>query len=216
MKRVSVVFTVHEEKGLANISGLVAILERIQPEVIFLEIPPAAFDDYSIGRRKNLESTAARLYRENHRVDLIPVDLPTPTPDYFEHFQMLSESVEAASTDCRRLVTWHSNYVSDCGFTYLNSERCSALLAELHDATLVAITKIADHGLAEFYDLWITTDEGRDRAMMTNIVSHCQQASFARAAFLVGAAHRKSIVELSRTERGSASSAIQWDFSLGN
>jgi len=40
MKRIAVVGTVHEEKGLANVPGLLAILERIQPELIFLEIPP--------------------------------------------------------------------------------------------------------------------------------------------------------------------------------
>jgi hypothetical protein len=51
MRRVSVVFTEHAESGLANASGLLAILERIRPEVIFLECPPAAFDNYLNGTR---------------------------------------------------------------------------------------------------------------------------------------------------------------------
>src|SRR2546430_9893774 len=83
MKRVSVVFTEHEETGLANTSGLLAILERIKPEVIFLECPPAAFVDYLNGTHAKLEPTAVNRYREIHPVDLIPVDLPTPDEDFF-------------------------------------------------------------------------------------------------------------------------------------
>jgi hypothetical protein len=38
MNCVSLICTVHE-LGLANVSELRAILDRIQPEVIFLEVP---------------------------------------------------------------------------------------------------------------------------------------------------------------------------------
>ena len=56
MRCISLVCTVHEETGLANVSGLHAIVEHIQPEVIFLEVPPAAFEDhYENCSRQNLE-----------------------------------------------------------------------------------------------------------------------------------------------------------------
>src|SRR5947208_862674 len=48
MNSVSLVGTVHDEFGRANVSELRAILERIRPEVIFLEVPLAAFDDYYV------------------------------------------------------------------------------------------------------------------------------------------------------------------------
>jgi hypothetical protein len=38
MARVSLVCTVHGETGHTNVSELRAILERIQPDVIFLEV----------------------------------------------------------------------------------------------------------------------------------------------------------------------------------
>lgn len=147
MKRVSVVGTVHEEKGRANSSGLLAILERIKPEVIFLEIPSAAFDDYFNGNRRNLESTAVSRYRENHRVDLIPVDLPTPEQDFFTNNRDLHERIERTSPEYCRLVDWHSQYVSRHGFAYLNSEHCSALFSQLHDAMLAAVDELADRRL---------------------------------------------------------------------
>ncbi len=76
---------------------------------------------------------------------------------------------------------------------------------------LSAIEEDVDHGLlAGGYDLWIETKELRERAMMSNIENHCRQASFRSAAFLVGAAHRQSIINLSRSEPRAASSTIQW------
>jgi hypothetical protein len=212
MKRVSVVGTVHEEKGRANTSGLLAILERIKPEVIFLEIPSAAFGDHFNGNRRNLESTAVSRYRENHRVDLIPVDLPTPEQDFFTNTRDLDERIGRTSPEYCRLINSHSQYVSAYGFAYLNSEHCSKLWSQIHGATLAAIEELAEPRLAELYDLWIRTNELRDRAMMKNIENHCRQTSFSSAAFLVGAAHRQSIIDLSRTKPGAASSTIQWDF----
>jgi hypothetical protein len=212
MKRVSVVFTVHEEKGLASISGLLAILERIRPEVIFLEIPAAAFDDHFNGSRRNLESTAVARYRDTHPVVLIPVDLPTPDEDFFANSRDLHNRIERTSPEYCRLVDWHSHYVSARGFAYLNSEHCSDLFSQVHEAILAAIETLADHRLAEHYDSWIRADEVRERAMMNSIENHCREASFSRAAFLVGAAHRRSIIDLSRREPAAASSTIEWDF----
>jgi hypothetical protein len=189
MKRVSVVGTVHEEKGLASISGLLALLERIKPEVIFLEIPSAAFDDYLNGNRRNLESAAVNRYRETHRVDLIPVDLSTPDADFFTNNRDLNQRIEKTSPDYCRLIDRHSQYVSAYGFAYLNSEHCSRIFSELHEVMLAAIEELADPRLAELYDLWIGTNKRRDQAMMSSIENHCRQASFSSAAFLVGAAH---------------------------
>jgi len=88
MNCVSSICTVHEEQGLANVAELNAILARIRPEVIFLEVPPAAFADYyETCRRGNLESKAVRRYRQTHQVELVPVDLPTPGRELFENLK---------------------------------------------------------------------------------------------------------------------------------
>ena len=108
MKRVSVVGTVHGEKGRANSSELLTILERIKPEVIFLECPSAAFDDFFNDTHWNLEAIAVSRYRESHRIDLIPVDLPTPEQTFFTNSQHLYERIERTSPEYCRLVDEHS------------------------------------------------------------------------------------------------------------
>src|SRR5690348_170479 len=127
MKRVSVVGTVHAEKGRASSSELLAILERINPEVIFLECPPGAFDAYFNRDPGNLEAIAVSRYCENHNVDLIPVDLSTLDANFFAKHRDLCMRINRTSPDYRRLVDWHSENVSAGGFAYLNSKDCSDL-----------------------------------------------------------------------------------------
>ena len=46
MNNITLICTVHEEKGICNINELYKIIERINPEIIFEEINPSAFDEY--------------------------------------------------------------------------------------------------------------------------------------------------------------------------
>ena len=211
MTRVSVVGTVHEEDGLASVSELLPILERIQPEVIFLECPPEVFDQYLRNPRK-LESVAAKRYRESHNVVLIPVDLATPEVDFFRRHRALHDRLWRSSSEYGQLVYRDGECVRAYGFAYLNSELYIERCAKRHEVTLTAINKLADATLDENYALWTSTNKDRDRAMMENIRRHCSQASIKRAVLLVGAAHRQSMMNLARLEADGDSSGVQWDF----
>ena len=212
MTRVSVVGTVHDENGHTTVSSLLAILGRIKPEVIFLEIPSAAFHDYFEGNRSNLESAAAHRYRADHAVELVPVDLPTPGVDFFTNTEHLFRRIEKVSPDYRRLVDRHRQYVAEYGFAYLNSEHCNDLWLQIDQAVRSAVDMLADRKLNDFYESWRRTNKLRDNGMMDNIEKHCRQATFESAAFLVGAAHRKSIIDLSRSAVRSEPSTVLWDF----
>src|SRR5690348_8567445 len=125
MKRVSVIGTVHKDRGRANASALLTILERIQPEVIFLEVPAAAFDDYLSGTDGSLEATAVSCYRQIQHVEFVPVDSPTPHGEFFWNNEDLYTTIERRSPDYCRLVDRHSQNVRSYGFDYLNSDDCS-------------------------------------------------------------------------------------------
>lgn len=212
MKRVALVATYHGERGAANVSQLLAILERIRPEVIFLEIPSAAADDFFDGTRSNVETTAARRYRELHTVELVPVDLPSPEAKFFRDNRDLHDRVKRTSPKYGQLLYRHSEYVREYGFAYLNSEHCSKLLSDLEEATLAAARALGDGRMVELHELWRHTNELRDKAMVKHIRDYCAQHAFDRGAFLVGAAHRQSIIDKSREDRGAGLSTIQWDF----
>jgi hypothetical protein len=214
MNNISLVCTVHAKAGLVTVSELHAILERFQPEVIFLEIPPSAYDDfYETGARENLESAAVSRYRETHHVELVPVDLPAPGDEFFNEIENLHKKVEGQSIEYRRLVDQHSAHVRRYGFAYLNSEFCCNFQSEFHREMWTALASLDDPKLINLYKQWNATIELRDRAMLKNIQSYCREHSFNRGVFLVGAAHRQSIIEKSEDQHDAQSSSIEWNFS---
>jgi hypothetical protein len=210
MKSVSLVCTVHEEMGLANVSQLRAILERIQPEVIFLEVPPAAFDDYYENcSQQNLESIAVRQYRQGHQVDLVPVDLSTPTGDFFSNFEELRRRIRLVSPEYRRLMQRDEDCIREHGFDYLNSERCSELWVRVYEDIVSTIKWLNDSKLLALYESWTEANDLREKEMMENIQKYCGENMFDTSVFLVGAAHRQAVIDISREQ-----SAIDWDHAL--
>ena len=215
MKNIYLVCTVHEELGLANVINLHAILEKLQPEVIFLEVPADAFENFYIERiKENLESKAVFQYSNNHHVELIPIDLPTPDERFFTNNRYLFERIEGNSTDYRRLMDWYRSYVFDHGFAYLNSDHYSKHLSELNDAILTSIHKIGDPKITKLYELWNKTNQLRDIEMMEKILKYSSDYTFEKAVFLIGAAHRPSIIEKAKEQVFHNTGSIKWDFYL--
>jgi hypothetical protein len=212
MTRVSVVFTEHEECGALTVSALLAVLEKVDPEVIFLECPPEAFSGWFDHTHHRLERTAVARFRETHSVDLVPVDLPTPDSDFFADFRELIERVARVGPEFDRLASWHRQHVEAHGLAYLNSAHCSDLRSKRHEAMLAAIAGLADPRLAPSYESWLRTNRLRDAEMVANIREHCRLSPRGQAALLVGAAHRQSIIELTSPEPEGDSSQVQWDF----
>lgn len=151
-------------------------------------------------------------FRETHSVALVPVDLATPESDFFADFRELIERVSRSGSEFDRLASWHRQYVEAHGLAYLNSAHCSDLRSQRDEAMLAAIAELSDPRLAETYESWLRINRLRDAEMLANIRKYCRQSPRARAALLVGAAHRQSILELTSTEPGDDPSQVQWDF----
>lgn len=207
MPCVSLIFTIHEEQGSVNADALCGILVRVRPEVIFLEVPPAAFDDFYLSRRRhNLESDAVHFFLKTHpQTKLVPVDLPTPTRDFFEDHEQLCRRVREASREYRQLmkVDWDRQRLY--GFAYLNSDYCSQHWSDIRTEMLTAVARIGDPRLREIQQEWDRTNELREIEMLANIQECCTRHHFQKAALLVGAAHRQSLIEKLRVQ-----SLIKW------
>ncbi|HAZ07633.1 MAG TPA: hypothetical protein DCZ01_03705 [Elusimicrobia bacterium] len=209
--RVSLVGTVHAESGLANVGALQAIHERSQPDVIFAEIPASHVDRYKDGSHGSLESITVARYLASHHVDVEPVDLAKPEQKFFDDTKDMFRAVERTSPDYRRLVDRHSVETRAGGFPYLNSDRCIQAWADIYHELLATIEWTGDRRLRELYDLWSQTNERRDREMMRNIALYSARNAVARGIFLVGAAHRKSIIDKSSAGSGTGLPPIEWD-----
>lgn len=214
MNPISLVCTVHEECGLARLAKLCDILDRIRPEVIFLEVPPESLDQlFDSCTSSNLESSAVRIYLENNDVELVPVDLPTPEVGFFWNYKYLQDSIVRTSSDFRRLRLWHSNYVRDYGFAYLNDELCSKMMSDIYIEMAATVMSMDDQRLTEAFVLWNRTNQLRETAMMERIHEYCCNNSFKQGAFLIGAAHRQGIIDKSVEMTGRYKNCVKWDFS---
>jgi hypothetical protein len=207
MHCVSLVFSVHEERGIANAQELHAILLHVRPEVIFLEVPAAAFGDFYLSRRReNLESEAVHLFLDScPKTNLIPTDLPTPAREFFEDHEQLCMRVRDASPRYRQLLSLDRDRLSAYGFAYLNSDYCSQHWSDVRVEILDAVRRIGDPRWSEVQEAWDNTNELREVEMMRNIQEYCAQNSFERGVVLVGAAHRRSLIEKFRNQ-----SEVNW------
>ena len=98
-----------------------------------MEVRAEAFVDYCENcSQRNLESMAVRQYREGRQVQLVPVDLPTPTGDFFSNFEELRRRIRQVSLEYRRLMKWDDDCIRESGFAYLNSEHCSELWSDVY------------------------------------------------------------------------------------
>lgn len=209
MKKLSLICTVHEECGRATSVELFDRLKRYRPDVIFLEAPLGDVDSFfrEEGRPK-LETSPVKKYQNLTGADLIAVDLPTPSEEFFRDHKVLMQRVEGESYDHRRLMTWQSNYVADYGFPYLNSDHNCKMWLEIKADIENTVVNIGDPSLSELLSNWDTTNDHRENEMLYNIHQYCTEHSFERGVFIVGSAHRRSIIQKLQLISG-----FRWNFS---
>lgn len=208
--RISLIGTVHAESGRANLAELLAILERLQPDVIFAEIPTANLVDYRDGSHGNLESAAVALYRRRHAVNVVPVDLNKPSDLFFRKSEEMFKQVERTSPQYRRLMDQNSLDTRDYGFPYLNSDHCTQAWAAIYDEVRATVEWMGDVRLRQIYALWSETNDRRETGMLENINGYCVHSALSHGVLLIGAGHRKAMAEKVQEQRGAGAPAVSW------
>lgn len=202
MYQITLISTRHAEIGECNSNALYEIIERINPEVIFEEIPPSCFDEYYVTKsRRNLETDAVSKYLESHpNVEHIPVDSDDIPPEsFFEKHQHLHKRIENLTDSigysyrsdidtCRMKIAIH-------GFKYLNSIYYVNVCNQISYAIEEGLRKINKDELFQTQQLWKDTNDKRENEMLKNIYAYSREHKYSRAIFTLGAAHRKSIVQ---------------------
>ena len=210
--RISLIGTVHAESGRANLVELQTILERLQPDVIFAEIPTTHLAAYLDGSHGNLESAAVALYRKRRPVDVVPVDLNKPSDEFFRKSEEMFSKVERTSYEYRSLMDQNSLDTRDCGFPYLNSDRCTQAWAAIYDEVRATVEWIGDDKLRQIYALWGEVNDHRETGMLENINGYCIRCTLSRGVLLLGARHRKAMVEKRQEQRAVDAPGISWNF----
>ncbi len=201
MHNITLVSTRHDTLGRCNSGELYQIIERINPQVIFEEIPPTLFDDYYLKKsRSNLESDTINKYLVNHKTKQIPIDSDNyPSEEFFKDYENLIKRIEGLADingfTFRKRIDTNKAYTNQYGFQYLNSKNCSIINNEIIEAISNGLQKLNDEKLFQTFKLWNEIHEKRENHMLQNIYNYSKKHSYERALFTIGSAHRNSIIE---------------------
>ncbi|TDD77199.1 hypothetical protein [Flavobacterium caseinilyticum] len=201
MYNITLVCTRHDELGKCNSNELYQIIELINPEVIFEEIPPTFFDEYYLDKRRaNLETDTINKYIQNHKIEHIPVDSNNfPSEEFFKDHKRMIEKIEGLADingfTFRNLVDNNKIYTERYGFKYLNSIDSININNEICNALENGLQKINNDKLFLTFKLWKDINDMRENQMLQNIYLYSQDHNYDRAIFTIGAAHRKSIID---------------------
>lgn len=210
MRNITIISSIHKEIGNCNPIELCKIIESINPEIIFEEISKNAFNRcYNFQNLTTLESDAIKLYRLHYEIKHIPVvgteldidskiNLMTKYGAYRELYDQLL------------------NFEEQFGFQFLNSISCikmfdkikeveESILKEKNDAILYQINSNSEREIDRY-----------ENEIIENIYNFSQLYSYNNAILLLGAAHRKSIMEKINYLNARQQVDINWTIYIPN
>lgn len=188
---ITLISTVHVELGKCNTEELHRIIEKLNPEVIFLEALDETYSSYekflfsSFGVfHKKLEISAIQKYATHASFKYFPV-LNNGLSDTFDR----KYNIVCNNPEFQGLIDNFNSLAKECGFEFLNSRESIKLQQEMRDLeSRLLNTSEVDNTANSDIDAY-------ENSMIRNIISYSKENYFDSAIFMCGVAHRKSIME---------------------
>lgn len=197
MCNITLISTNHTESGKCNADELYKIIESTNPEIIFEELPNKSFNDYYNGNHSSvpLEVKCIKKYLQNHCIEHIPVD-DIADPNRHPLERLMFEKFER-DTEYKKLKYEHNLLKMQKGFDYLNSHKCMDMVEKwiVVEKRIVGFFKKHNNTFLNTYKLFYEDVNNRENAMLQNIYNYSRSNRYNQAVFLIGAGHRKSIMQ---------------------
>ncbi|MGC1632640.1 MAG: hypothetical protein WA749_11070 [Gelidibacter sp.] len=214
MYNITLISTIHSEIGQCNSSELHKILEEIHPEVIFDELPiylsdmyySDSFDMYYANKiLRNqplpiipLEVKSIKRYKENYNIKIIPVDI-----DLRQKLVEFEDEISFMfltffkNDDYKKLDNERDVFIEQEGFHFLNSNIFLEFLdrKKIIEKNIIE-SEIQKNRLLNIYNLFQAEQyDNRENAMLQNIYDYSKENQYNQGVFLIGAEHKKSIMQ---------------------
>lgn len=212
MYNITLIGTIHSENGQCNPDELYKILEEINPEVIFDELPPheayryysESFDKYCVNQNLlnrhppevPLEVKCVKRYMGNYDVDIFPIDidLRQKLSKYQEDVFFMIQTF-FKDDDYKKLDKENDALIAQEGFDHLNSDKFLDFLdkKEVLEQKIMESDVQKDKLLDIYKLLHAEQIDNRENAMLESIYNYSKENQYNQAVLLIGAQHRKSI-----------------------
>jgi len=200
MYNITLISTEHKESGKCNPDELHKIIESINPEVIFEEeTNDEKYHKYYNEEHscKSLEVQCIIKYLKKYNIQHIPVDIEPNQYLSYREWDYMFDTFNKYDV-YKQIVQEHCALRNKEGFTYLNSKKCSELFDKMKitEKQLIEFSGIfCKDELLRIYKLFHKEHDNRENAMLRNIYNYSKEKQYNQAVFLLGYAHRKSIIQ---------------------
>lgn len=213
MKRITLVGTVHRQAGRCNEQELENILFEINPEVIFEEIRPADFKSfYGDDSKYTMEMRAIKKYLWSRKVHQEPVDSYEIPEGFAPRVHALDKFVESRCGEYRSLMDEIDDKMFSLGYAYLNGQEFYAHIRKSERLYFDTVHAYGNDLARTTLSEWNDQLRMRDDSMLGSICQFCQKTNFTEAAFLIGAGHLPSIVEVIESRMKDLCDSVLWSF----
>lgn len=199
MYNITLIGTQHLESGKCNSDELYKIIESINPDVIFEEMPSSHFNAYYVTKtQRSLESDTINQYVKSNVVKILPVDIDVrqELSKYQNEINFIFYTI-FKHEDYIKLDKEKEDLMIKEGFRYLNSDKFLNFLEkkEVIEKQIIESEPDRDRLLTIYKLFHIAQYDSRENAMLKNIYNYSKENQYNHAVFLLGAGHRKSIME---------------------
>lgn len=208
--KITLLSSFHTEIGRCNHLELYKIIERLQPDMIFEELPHNLFQSIYSGLRtpNTVESKAVSMYiRGNYMAQHFPVDsYAYNLEDLFFEYDFISNKSE----EYNNLFTSMLSSIGNLGFRFLNSQDCTRVLSKLKSLELKILTENAPEELLMKYQNEINIHDSRETEMLKNIHHYSLNEPFNNALLICGTDHKQGILDKIATYTDKLNPNIKW------
>lgn len=214
MTNITLIGTIHSENGQCNSDELHEIIASINPEVIFDELPRHASDRYYsdsfdmyvansilLNRKPPgvpLEVKCLKRYKQHYNVKIVPVDI-----EVTQQLSVLQQEIHFMFStffkykDYEKLDYEMEIFIAQEGFHFLNSKKFLDFAEKKENTEKNIIeSEIQRDRLLNIYKIFRAEQyDKRENAMLQNIYNYTKVNQYNQAVFLIGAEHKKSIMQ---------------------
>ena len=212
---ITLIGSLHEEIGKCNSDELYKIIVSINPDVVFEELSSDLFDRF-YGENplpeEPSEVKCIKKYLQGHNIKHIPVDIgknPNLSDDELRYMWDTFQKYDVY----KKISVERNSLMEQYGFAYLNSDKClKSFEKEKTTEKSLIESNINKDMLLRISRLFYEEQDNRENEMLRNIYNYSKENQYEQAIFLIGSAHRGSIMQKIKKYKAEKRLKLNWTF----
>jgi len=214
MNNITLVSTLHSELGKCNADELYKIIENINPDVIFEELTPYLYDmvynKNIVDETAPIEIKCIRSYKQQHSIKNIPVDIEVNST-FSNEIKVVFALFEKYDT-YNEIEIELKKKIEQKEFEFLNSDEYSDLVEKQQSIEQKILEEINNDQLNRIYTSFYEDQDYRENFILNTIYAYSNENNYDQAVFLIGAAHRSSIIRKVAEYQLKEKLKLNWTF----